>query len=71
MCAAPAIIKMRGGYLNHDVELTGLAKRADLNGRIGTAFTFDASSCRYGVLTEGERVSVKQECLRRYEHPVS
>ena len=55
--------------LCHDVEFVGLAARADLNGQQGVTFSFDAAKDRYGVLVKGERVSVKSNNLRLYEHP--
>ena len=55
--------------LCHDVEFVGLAARADLNGQQGVTFSFDAAKGRYGVLVKGERVSVKSNNLRLYEHP--
>ena len=50
---------MTAPYVGRQVEVTGLASRPDLNGRVGTAQSFNEATGRYNVVVSGELLALK------------
>ena len=50
---------MAAPYVGRQVEVTGLASRPDLNGRVGTAQSFNDATGRYNVVVSGELLALK------------
>ena len=50
---------MTAPYVGRQVEVTGLASRPDLNGRVGTAQSFNDETGRYNVVVSGELLALK------------
>jgi hypothetical protein len=50
--------------IDQPVRLCGLTGRADLNGKVGTTVSFEATEYRFGVEVDGARINVRPQCLQ-------
>jgi hypothetical protein len=66
-CQREHLVQCKGAaypLVDRNVEISGLVSRPELNGQTGTAFKYYTAKGRYGVLVNGEKVSIKPANLR-------